>query len=103
MDNIHSMEIDAIETSLKQNEGAIVHKEENSNALFLDVPLFSIITRPLAHILAPIWKAVCAFRWMASRPLSTPLLPKFFPACLSVPVLKHVPYISIGEVRRNEA
>lgn len=81
-----------------EDKGDVSVKKEKM-ALLGDVPFFSIITRPFATVLGPTWKAFCALRWTLQRPLSTPLLPKFLPACCgSVPILKKVPYISYGEV-----
>lgn len=67
-----------------------------SKAILLDVPLFSLASRPFACMLAPVWRALCATRWALQRPLNAPLLPA--PAmCGSVPYLSKVPYFTIGE------
>lgn len=63
-----------------------------------EVPLFSVILRPVLASIQPVWKAFCAFRWLLSRPLSTLILPKFIPGFVEIPILKHVPHICIGEI-----
>mmetsp|Transcript_16218 Transcript_16218/g.24244 ORF Transcript_16218/g.24244 Transcript_16218/m.24244 type:complete len:632 (+) Transcript_16218:56-1951(+) len=65
----------------------------------LDVPLFSILLKPLAATLGPIWSMICRIRWiLMTRPLKTRILPKYFPSLLSLPKVKHFPHICYGEV-----
>jgi NADPH oxidase len=64
----------------------------------LDVPLFSILLKPLAATLSPIWNMICRIRWIMTRPLNTRILPTCFPSLLSFFKLKHIPHICYGEV-----
>ena len=67
-----------------------------------DVPLFAILTKPLAGLIAPIWNLVCSFRWALSRPLKTSVLPKWCPGFVRVPALKHAAHVTYGEVRPSQ-
>lgn len=61
-----------------------------------DVPLFSILFRPLLFIIKPLWDVLCSIRWLLSRPMNMAVLP-FCTMPLIYP-FKYIPHFTIGEV-----
>jgi len=82
---------DFVEEKVKQ-----VQQRKYEGAI-LDTPFLHIFLDPLLPFLRPVMSAVFAIRWQLSRPLNIRLFPSFFPF-LDIPLLRAIPYITIGQV-----
>jgi predicted ferric reductase len=65
----------------------------------IDTPLLHHAVRPCVTFANPVLRVLYKIRWFVSYPLTNNrVLPAFVPACNSLPVLKWIPYITVGEV-----
>jgi len=63
----------------------------------LDTPAFHFLIEPMLPVLHGCLGSLYTIRWTLSRPLYMRILPKWFPE-LPIPVLRWVPYVTLGEV-----
>ena len=68
------------------------------SSVFYDTPLFHHALWRFGKVVEPLWRFILTIRWAIARPMNLRVLPSFIPGCSTVPYLKRIPNLTIGEI-----